>query len=62
MKHVSHSGLYSSCFRLESSGHSISPGRFDQYMYPYYKKDLDSGKIDQGVCTGTDGLYLGEVK
>ncbi len=31
--------------QLESSGHSISPGRFDQYMYPYYKKDLDSGKI-----------------
>ena len=30
---------------MESSGHSISPGRFDQYMYPYYKKDLDSGKI-----------------
>ena len=31
--------------QLESSGHSISPGRFDQYMYPYYKKDFDSGKI-----------------
>ena len=31
--------------QVESSGHSISPGRFDQYMYPYYKKDLDSGKI-----------------
>lgn len=31
--------------QIESSGHSISPGRFDQYMYPYYKKDLDSGKI-----------------
>lgn len=31
--------------QLESSGHSISPGRFDQYMYPYYKKDLDAGKI-----------------
>lgn len=31
--------------QLESSGHSISPGRFDQYMYPYYKKDLDSGKL-----------------
>ena len=29
----------------ESSGHSISPGRFDQYMYPYFKKDLDEGKI-----------------
>ncbi len=31
--------------QVESSGHSISPGRFDQYMYPYYKKDLDAGKI-----------------
>ncbi|MCD7955940.1 MAG: glycyl radical protein [Lachnospiraceae bacterium] len=31
--------------QLESSGHSISPGRFDQYMYPYYKKDLETGKI-----------------
>lgn len=27
--------------QIESSGHSISPGRFDQYMYPYYKADLD---------------------
>ncbi len=31
--------------QIESSGHSISPGRFDQYMYPYYKKDLDNGTI-----------------
>ena len=31
--------------QLESSGHSISPGRFDQYMYPYYKKDLEEGRI-----------------
>nr|WP_296456310.1 glycyl radical protein [uncultured Acetatifactor sp.] len=31
--------------QLESSGHSISPGRFDQYMYPYYKKDLEAGKL-----------------
>ena len=31
--------------QIESSGHSISPGRFDQYMYPYYKKDLDNGKL-----------------
>lgn len=31
--------------QLESSGHSISPGRFDQYMYPYYKKDIDAGTI-----------------
>ena len=31
--------------QIESSGHSISPGRFDQYMYPYYKKDIDAGKL-----------------
>ena len=31
--------------QIESSGHSISPGRFDQYMYPYFKNDMDEGKI-----------------
>ena len=31
--------------QIESSGHSISPGRFDKYMYPYYKADLEAGKI-----------------
>lgn len=25
--------------QLESNGHSISPARFDQYMYPYLEKD-----------------------
>lgn len=31
--------------QIESSGHSISPGRFDRYMYPLYKKDIDEGKM-----------------
>ena len=31
--------------QTESSGHSISPGRFDRYMYPYYKADIESGRI-----------------
>ena len=31
--------------QVESSGHSISPGRFDQYMYPFYKKDMDAGLL-----------------
>ncbi len=31
--------------QIESSGHSISPGRFDQYMYPYYKKDVEAGRL-----------------
>ncbi len=25
--------------QIESNGHSVSPGRFDQYMYPHYAKD-----------------------
>ena len=25
--------------QIESNGHSLSYGRFDQYIYPYYKKD-----------------------
>ncbi|MDD3140558.1 MAG: glycyl radical protein [Lachnospiraceae bacterium] len=33
--------------QIESSGHSISPGRFDQYMYPYYKKDLEAGLLER---------------
>lgn len=31
--------------QIESSGHSISPGRFDQYLYPYYKADREAGRI-----------------
>jgi len=31
--------------QLESNGHSISPMRFDQYMYPYYQQDITGGKI-----------------
>ncbi len=33
--------------QIESSGHSISPGRFDQYMYPYFKEDLEKGIINR---------------
>ena len=28
---------------MESNGHSVSYGRFDQYMYPFYSRDLDAG-------------------
>ena len=31
--------------QLESSGHSISPGRFDVYMYPFFKADLEKGIV-----------------
>ncbi|MBR6013046.1 MAG: glycyl radical protein [Selenomonadaceae bacterium] len=33
--------------QIESNGHSLSYGRFDQYMYPFYKKDIDAGKISK---------------
>lgn len=33
--------------QIESNGHSISPGRFDQYMYEYYKKDIEEGVISK---------------
>ncbi|MDD6466556.1 MAG: formate C-acetyltransferase/glycerol dehydratase family glycyl radical enzyme [Erysipelotrichaceae bacterium] len=32
---------------IESNGHSFSFGRFDQFVYPYYEKDLKSGKISK---------------
>ncbi len=52
-------GFYEACqsfwfvqqlLQIESSGHSISPGRFDQYMYPYYQKDLESGAITRAFA------------
>jgi len=37
--------------QIESQGHGISPGRFDQYIYPYYKSDLESKRIDEHFAT-----------
>jgi formate C-acetyltransferase len=33
--------------QIESNGHSLSYGRFDQYMYPYLKHDLDLNLITE---------------
>lgn len=33
--------------QIESNGHSLSYGRFDQYMYPYLKSDLEKGTITE---------------
>lgn len=37
--------------QIESNGHSLSYGRFEQFMYPYYKRDVDAGVLndDQAV-------------
>jgi pyruvate formate-lyase/glycerol dehydratase family glycyl radical enzyme len=33
--------------QTESNGHSISTGRFDQYMYPFYESDIRNGRINK---------------
>lgn len=33
--------------QIESNGHSLSYGRFDQYMFPYFEADLTSGAITE---------------
>lgn len=33
--------------QIESNGHSLSYGRFDQYMYPYLQRDLDKNRISE---------------
>ena len=34
--------------QVESNGHSISPGRFDQYMYKFYKADIEKDILTEG--------------
>lgn len=41
---------------LESNGHAISLGRFDQYVYPFYEKDIKEGRI-----TREEGLEIIEA-
>jgi len=33
--------------QIESNGHSLSYGRMDQFLYPYYTKDIDAGTITE---------------
>ncbi len=44
--------------QTESSGHSISPGRFDQYMYPYYEKCLNGGMTREFAQELVDCLWV----
>jgi formate C-acetyltransferase len=39
--------------QMESNASSFSPGRMDQYLYPYYEKDIASGAL-----TNEDALEL----
>lgn len=45
--------------QIESNGHSLSYGRFDQYMYPYYEKDAREQKIsDEDVLELLTCLWI----
>ena len=33
--------------QIESNGHSLSLGRMDQYLYPYYKADVEQGLLSE---------------
>ena len=38
------------CLQIESNGHSLSYGRMDQYLNPFYEKDLAAGIIDEDAA------------
>jgi len=45
--------------QMESNASSFSPGRIDQYLYPYYRKDIISGKLnDASALELIDALYI----
>ena len=48
-----------SILQIESNGHSVSPMRYDQYMYPYFKKDIESGNLSMEFAQElTDCVFL----
>ncbi|MDR2571714.1 MAG: glycyl radical protein [Oscillospiraceae bacterium] len=44
--------------QIESNGHSLSYGRFDQYIYPYYKNGVKAGMSDEEACELLENLWL----
>ena len=45
--------------QIESNGHSLSYGRMDQYLYPYYARDLAEGRItEDSACELMTNLWL----
>ena len=45
--------------QIESNGHSLSYGRMDQYLWPYYERDLSAGRItEDAACELMTNLWL----
>ncbi len=59
-----HEALQSTWFlyvilQMESNASSFSPGRMDQYLYSYFKKDLEDGRITmEKALELTEALWL----
>lgn len=54
--------------QIESNGHSLSYGRFDQYMYPYYNRDIKNDTIKESealellTCLWIKTLTINKVR
>lgn len=54
--------------QIESNGHSLTYGRFDQYMYPYYDRDIKNGTIKESealellTCLWIKTLTINKVR
>ncbi|MCL2661834.1 MAG: glycyl radical protein [Oscillospiraceae bacterium] len=44
--------------QIESNGHSLSYGRLDQYLYPYYTKSKAEGMTEEQACEILENLWL----
>ena len=45
--------------QMESNASSFSPGRMDQYLYPYYKHDIEAGRLtDAQTLEIVESLFI----
>jgi len=45
--------------QMESNASSFAPGRMDQYLYPYYRRDIDEGRLtDAQALDIIESLYV----
>lgn len=45
----------------ESFQHGVSFGRVDQYLYPYYRRDIEAGRVTPAEAVEILGCFLGKA-
>ena len=53
--------FYQICIFMEQNAAAYNPGRMDQYLYPYYKADLEAGRITAEEAQEALRLPLGQI-